>query len=624
MLKGENIICISSIDWDFIWQGHQEIMSTFARNGNRVLFIENTGIRAPHIQDIPRLKKRVVSWFKTTKGFRKEIENLYVYSPISLPFPYSKIAGFFNKYLLLIPIRRWMKVMEFYEPIVWTFLPTGTALDIIEDIDKKLLVYYCIADFERLLHKPKNVITTENILIKKSDVIFAQGEALKEKCKMLNNRVMIFPFGVKFDAFENFRASMNGVPEDIKNIKKPIIGYIGGVHRHINFDLLKFMAKSKPDWSIVLVGPVQTDISVISDLENVFLLGKKEFDSLPGYIYGFDVCIIPYKLTPYTETVYPTKMNEYHALGKPVVSTNLPEVNKFNNNNGGLIAIGKTDEEFARHISIMLDNAKNENFMRERIESARQNSWKERIEQMSDIIEDAIERKRKTIPLNWQERFISVYRYSRTRIIKSAVTFAVIYILIFYTPLVWYMSEPLKIVQQPVKADAIVVFGGGAGESGVPGQGYEERVTHAVDLFKKGYAGYIVFSSGYTNILKEPDVMKALAISLGVPGDAIIVETNSSNTYKNVLNVKEILKEKGWKRILLISSPYHMRRVSMVFHKNAKEINVTYTPVPSSQFYNYDISSRGNYFFRETTLRQLRGFNHEYLGIIYYWWKGYI
>ena len=81
MLRGQDIVCISSIDWDFIWQGHQEIMSTLAAHGNRVLFIENTGVRAPTLQDLPRLKRRLVNWWRSTRGFRKEKENLYLYSP---------------------------------------------------------------------------------------------------------------------------------------------------------------------------------------------------------------------------------------------------------------------------------------------------------------------------------------------------------------------------------------------------------------------------------------------------------------------------------------------------------------------------------------------------------------
>lgn len=158
-------------------------MSTFAKNGNRVLFIENTGIRVPNLRDIYRLRKRVSNWFKSIKGFRLEREDLYVYSPIILPFPYSKIARWINKYMLIVPIRRWMKAMEFHEPIVWTFLPTGTALDIINSVDRKFLVYYCIADFNELVDSPKKAERSENELISKSDLIFVQGEFLKTNAK---------------------------------------------------------------------------------------------------------------------------------------------------------------------------------------------------------------------------------------------------------------------------------------------------------------------------------------------------------------------------------------------------------------------------------------------------------
>ena len=72
MLTKRDILCISSIDWDFIWQGHQEIMSTLARQGNRVLFVENTGVRAPRLKDLPRLVKRIRNWRRGVKGFRQE------------------------------------------------------------------------------------------------------------------------------------------------------------------------------------------------------------------------------------------------------------------------------------------------------------------------------------------------------------------------------------------------------------------------------------------------------------------------------------------------------------------------------------------------------------------------
>ena len=81
MLRGHDVVCFSSIDWQFIWQGHQEIMSALAASGTRVLFIENTGVRAPSIHDIPRLRQRLRNWRRGTKGFRQEGENLYIYLP---------------------------------------------------------------------------------------------------------------------------------------------------------------------------------------------------------------------------------------------------------------------------------------------------------------------------------------------------------------------------------------------------------------------------------------------------------------------------------------------------------------------------------------------------------------
>ena len=599
MLKNENIICISSIDWDFIWQGHQEIMSTFARNGNRVLFIENTGIRSPKLEDVQRLKKRIVSWFKSIKGFRKEMENLYVYSPVILPFPYSRVARFINKYLLIRSIKRWMRVMGFSNPIIWTFLPTGTALDIINNIEGKLLIYYCIANFYELADNPKKVKKTEDELIKRCDLIFAQGKVIQEKCKRLNDNVYIFPFGVNMKVFENFQKSSYNAPSDMKDIKRPIIGYIGGIHKHIDFDLLKFISQNNPELSIVLVGPVQTDTYEIGNFKNIILLGKKDFEELPYYINEFDVCIIPYLKSGYTATVYPTKLNEYHALGKPVISTALPEVEIFNNHNGGVVYIGKDYEDFSKNIVNALKEDGDGKKM-ERITAAEKNGWQNRIEEMSVIINKIIEDKRGRGEVGWERILVGIYNSARRRVVKVSFSILFLYYLIFYSPIIWYMAEPLKIVQQPKKVDAIV------------------------DLFKKGYAEHIIFSSGYTNIMKEPDVMKALAISLGVPADDIIVETNSSNTYQNVLNVKGILSEKGWNKILLVSSPYHIRRVSLVFNRNAKEIDVVYTPTPRSQFYDYDINSKGSNFFKKTTLKQLQGFNHEYLGIIYYWWKGYV
>lgn len=622
MLKNENIICISSIDWDFVWQGHQEIMSTFAKNENVVLFIENTGIRMPTLRDVPRLKKRVINWFRSMKGFRKEGENLYIYSPIILPFPYSRAARWINKHIFIPPIKKWIRAMRFHNPIVWAFLPTGFTLDIINSIDRKLLVYYCIADFYELADNPKKVAKTENELIKTSDLIFAQGGALGKKCRRFNSNVHIFPFGVNIEILTRPRNGSSEAPDDLKDIKKPIIGYIGGIHRHIDFGLLRFVAKTHPEWSLVLVGPVQTDTAEIGNLKNVFLLGKKDFSSLPDYISQFDVGIIPYQKTEYTTTVYPTKLNEYHALGKPTVSTDLPEVLSFNKRENGLVAVAKTYQEFVDHISKIVSNGSSPSLIEQRINSAKKNSWIRRIKDMSSLIEAEIEKKSK-LPFNWKESFIKLYRVSHRKLLKAAAILLSSYLIIFHTSLVWFMAEPLKISQAPERVDAIIVLGGGVGESGIAGQGYEERVQYAVELYKKGYADNVVFSSGYTFVFKEPVVMKALAISLGVPEEAIILEDRAGSTYKHIKLVENLLSDRKWNSILLVSSPYHMRRVSLVIRKTLPEIKVIYSPIPESWFYSRS-SRHGKWIHQKIGAEQIAGILHEYIGIAYYWWKRWI
>ena len=105
MLTGRTIVCLSSIDWDFLWQAHQQVMASLAAAGNRVLFVESTGVRAPTLRDLPRLWRRLQGGGRG-HGRRRPPDAVSVYSPVLLPFPYAAWARAVNLPLLERAVRQ--------------------------------------------------------------------------------------------------------------------------------------------------------------------------------------------------------------------------------------------------------------------------------------------------------------------------------------------------------------------------------------------------------------------------------------------------------------------------------------------------------------------------------------
>jgi uncharacterized SAM-binding protein YcdF (DUF218 family) len=136
-----------------------------------------------------------------------------------------------------------------------------------------------------------------------------------------------------------------------------------------------------------------------------------------------------------------------------------------------------------------------------------------------------------------------------------------------------------------------------------------------VALYHRGVAPRLIISSGYVFTLREAETMKAIAMANGVPADAILLEERATDTYENVSFTYRILAEHGWRTIALVSSPYHMRRALLTWHKVAPEVEVIATPPETSQFYAH---SRG------ASAEQIRGLLQEYAAIAYYWWRGRI
>ncbi|MFA5908661.1 MAG: ElyC/SanA/YdcF family protein [Vicinamibacterales bacterium] len=613
MNRQHDILCISSIDWDFIWQGHQEIMSRLAAEGHRVLFIENTGVRQVRVSDIGRIRARLKNWRRGTKGFREERPNLFVHSPLVLPLPYSRLAGWINRQVMMRSLTRWMRATGFSRPIVWTFLPTPLAREVIARIDPVATIYHCVDEFASSSADARRIVTSEEQLFRDAELVFVTSEKLRERAAKFSEHVHLFPSGVSLEAFGAARDSGVAVPDDLARLPRPIAGYVGGIHQWVDQDLIVAAATRLPDTSFALIGPAQVDVSRLQACPNVHLLGQRPHAEVPAYIQGFDVGLVPYRIADYTANVYPAKMNEYLAMGKPVVATDLPEVHRFNREHDNVVTVGRTADEFAAAVSGAATPAGDE-ARRRRMAAAERNGWARRLRDMSALIDEVIA-SRSQDARGWEDRLRRLYAGARRRTAEGLIAAVAIYLLLFQTPALWWVASPLLVTAPPQPAEAIVVFAGGVGESGKAGGGFQERVTQAVALYRAGYAPKLIFSSGYVFTLREAEVMKAVAIDNGVPADAILLEEAAKNTYDNVRLTKQMLDRNGWSRILLVSSPYHMRRATMTWSKLAPDVAVVPTPVPQSQFYTHE---------RGASLEQIRGILHEYAALASYWWRGWV
>jgi glycosyltransferase involved in cell wall biosynthesis len=235
----------------------------------------------------------------------------------------------------------------------------------------------------------KQFIESENVVIKQVDTVFAVSEKLLQKAKDINSNTYYLPNATSYENFNRVTQNIEISPEILK-IPEPRIGYVGKITPwRIDFDLIKTIAKTKPNWSIVMIGPIhpeaQNSVKELCKSENIFILGPRNYYSLPEYIKGFDCCILPHLVDPLTESMDPIKLYDYMATGKPVVSTSVTEAMKFKE----VMKIGKSNEEFLSFLDDAINDAPNEDIIRRQLQIAQENSWENRTDQLIKILEES-------------------------------------------------------------------------------------------------------------------------------------------------------------------------------------------------------------------------------------------
>ena len=392
MLTGCSIICLAGCEWDFTWQPTQEIMLRLARGGNRVLYIQPTGTRTVRLSDWRRILERLrgkVSGVQRSAALPPELR---IYSPLVLPFPHSRLARAINRRIIFRTVRKWLGRKIGPEVIFWFYFPSPLNADLMRAGKGGLTIYQIMSSAEAVRPHPE-FIEANDAMLKECDLIFANSGRLRVQASQHNPRAHLFRAGVSLEVFE---ADLGLVkPAELQELVGPIVGYVGALHEWVDVALLREVAMSMPDFQFVLVGPIVRDVGALRGLQNVRLIGQKPHGEIPRYVRFFDVCIIPYVRDAYTKTTYPAKLNEYLALGKPVVATPLPELEDYNREFDGVLRLAGDAPMFSKALREAVGNTTP--VVQEHFRSiARKNAWATIVEDISGLIEERIQFRRAT------------------------------------------------------------------------------------------------------------------------------------------------------------------------------------------------------------------------------------
>ncbi len=361
-----NMICLSHLRWDFVYQRPQHLLSRFAREA-RVFFFEE-----PVFSDEP-----------TSLDISRREDNLYVVVPkISHADRESKnvteiqremLDGFIDAY----------SVKDF---VLWFYTPM--ALDFAAHLSPSATVFDCMDELSAFKFAPPELVENERRVMEKADVVFTGGQSLYEAKSDRHGNIHAFPSSIDADHFRQAR-TISEEPTDQGSIPQPRFGFCGVIDERMDIEMLREMADLRPEWQFVMIGPVVKIAE--EDLPrnaNIHYLGSKNYNDLPAYIAGWDVAIMPFAMNESTKFISPTKTPEYLAAGKPVVSTPIRDVVRPYGDQG-LVHIASTAEEFIAACEIALKDVVSDR-LQKTDEFLSYNSWDITFTKMKSLIDETV------------------------------------------------------------------------------------------------------------------------------------------------------------------------------------------------------------------------------------------
>ena len=336
--------------WEDLWQSRHQIMLALAHN-HKVLFVSPPFSLADVL-----VRSKKANLPKSGLIHRQANLHTLVFSKLlfqTYRFPrVEKLMSYFR----LRQVRRVVKKFGFQDTVLFIWHPQ--FVEIVGTVGETLSCYYVDDEFSAYAGdsdlRIQEIVQQEDQLLRRVDLVFANGTVLLNAKNRYGNAISV-PMTADFEVFSRSRLPETVVPPDLEAIPHPRIGYIGNLNDKVDFALLFKLATARPNWSFVLVGPtnirgadMRSDFEVMRRLPNIFLLGSKPRETLPNHLKGFDVCIMCYRQQGWANSVYPLKLHEYLASGKPCIGSGLASLREFSD----VVQIATTHQEWLEAIQL--------------------------------------------------------------------------------------------------------------------------------------------------------------------------------------------------------------------------------------------------------------------------------
>lgn len=366
-----DLICLSHLRWDFVYQRPQHLISRFAENG-RVFYFEE-----PHfVDDDTRLE------------ISEEESDLFICVPY-ISFNDAAHTAEIQREMLESLIDN--ENIEDY--LLWFYTPM--AMDFAAHLKPNLTIFDCMDELSAFRFAPPDLIENEKRLLAKSDLVFTGGQSLFEAKKGKHRRVFAFPSSIDKAHFRRAR-EIEKEPADQTEISAPKLGFCGVIDERMDTHLIAEMADLRPDWQFVMIGPVvKISEDELPRRSNIHYLGRKKYDELPAYLSGWDIALMPFAINDSTKYISPTKTPEYLAAGLPVISTAIRDVMKpYSDLN--LVEIADTAEEFVSAADKILERGNSDEWLKRVDEFLEDISWDKTFSEMSELITEELGKEPKT------------------------------------------------------------------------------------------------------------------------------------------------------------------------------------------------------------------------------------